>query len=144
MIEPGHIPSNEEHPQIHDDVLEILQNDHERLTNGYITPEAYSDSCAIVACKIATKLLAAGMRPYLLVIRGGLKNGGNTESLKLVLMKGDMKWGAHIVCAEGEIAYDPVVGNPLPIDEYLKKMFDQSVTYEVMVPPEKMEEFIAR
>lgn len=127
-------------------ISEYLTNKHRILQNDYHTEDGkHSDSCTLIACHIAKLFLENGEKPSLLSVSGELlPDGLNHRTLTPKIYEGRVKWGGHVICANGNIVFDPMVGKPINKKKYIREIFDQSVVLEEAVPSEFIKEFVQR
>jgi hypothetical protein len=126
--------------------LEYMANIHPTLANDYRTPDGkYSESCGCIAVNIARKLFAEGKNPFILRIRGELIDSINRKTITPKTFNGRISWGAHQVCCEGGLAYDPMVSpESIDLDNYCKIAFQENVCTDILVKQEDIKEFISR
>ena len=129
-------------------VLGYLSEKSKTLLNDYRTPDGnYSKSCSLIAVDIAKMLLEEGKRPEIVSITGKRIDNPNIivhEPLKPVQYEGRVSWGGHTVCVCDGLVYDPMIGRPLPIEEYAHKAFGADVEMSTVVPENKIEKFVNR
>lgn len=128
-------------------VLKFLTEKNKTLVNDYHTPDGnHVENCSLVAIDIAKMLLKEGKKPELIFITGKcIENSPNNyEALKPVQYEGRISWGGHMVCACDGLVYDPMIGEPLPIEEYAHKAFGADVEMKIKVPQNEIEEFVNR
>jgi len=126
--------------------LEYMANLHPTLANDYRTPDGqYSESCGLIAVDIAERLLAEDKSPYIARVQGKLVDSINRNSIAPKPFEGRISWGAHQVCCENGLAYDPMVDTkPVAIDDYLGIAFEGEVEMDVLVAQDKIKEFVER
>jgi hypothetical protein len=100
---------------------------HEKLKDDYREDSGARDSCSHIAFKLADLLQEEGYSPNILVLRGAAIDDGHREGLVPLCYEGRIEWTAHVVCAVEGWVYDPLLENPLPLEEYLSVTFDQPV-----------------
>ncbi len=88
---------------------------------------SYIDNCVIHACNVAKLLRDAGEAPWIGCIRETVMMGDARVHQALIPLrfagrKGPA-WTAHYVCCSGTLAYDPLVGEPIAIEELAKTIF---------------------
>ena len=126
-------------------VIEYLKTKHQSLKNNYLTEDnKYAESCGLLACDIARAFfLENGERPSLLSVRGELlPDGVNKYPLIPKIYGGRISWGGHVVSANGDTVFDPMVGKPMSKEKYAREVFDSPVVLEETVPSEFIEEFL--
>lgn len=96
---------------------------HSHLKHNYQGESGGSiDSCVRVQEYIAG-LLRAESRPC----QKHIVWGEEFATLIPTPYKGMVKWGAHYVCSSEGIVLDPMLPEPLPMDEYLSTAYSQPV-----------------
>lgn len=112
--------------------LEYLVRKHSTLKNDYKMPDGnFVESCSIIALEVARRLLEEGKSPYIISFRD------DTSSIKPRIYSERVTWGAHIVCCENDLAYDPMLGQPYPLKKYTYIAFGRKVHSHVMLTKEK-------
>ena len=138
--------SREEEPL--NPVLRYLADKHKSLLNDYHTPEGnYAESCAVIAADIAKILIKDGKKPTIVSITGKRIDNPHiiaSEPLEPVQYEGRVSWGGHTVCVCEGMVYDPMIGRPLPIEEYAHEAFGTDIKMKTMVAEDKIEEFVSR
>ena len=126
--------------------LEYLANMYPVLGNDYRTPDGkHSNSCCHIAVEIAKRLIFEGKSPYIIGIEGEELGNGNREVIVPKRYNGRIEWGAHQVCCEGILAYDPMVDSkPVLLLDYCEIAFKDKSDFEILVPSEKIVEFVHR
>lgn len=127
-------------------VLDYLIKKNKTLINDYrMSDDSYlQESCVSIAGDIAKMLLNEGKRPEIVLITGKLVANPHitaSERLKPVQYEGRVGWGSHVVCICDGLVYDPMIGRPLPLEEYIHRAFDTDVEIKTM---DNMEEFVNR
>lgn len=84
--------------------------------------------CALIAKQVADLIKTEGGKPKFLSIFGRRLDSINTGTMKPKRYQGRVAWGGHTVCESGGYIYDPLVGKPLPREEYLATVFMEPVT----------------
>jgi len=136
--------NNQEIPKT---VLDYLEDKHKSIVNDYRTPDnKFSESCGLITVEIVELLLREGKKPYIMKVHEDEHRNGFIHSKRLApkIYEGRIHWGAHQVCCCDGMAYDPILGKPISIKEYTKAVFDEDIKMEVLIPQEKIEEFINR
>jgi len=88
----------------------------------------YRADCGEIAKQVAELLKSTGEDPYLIALHGTLKNPNTNSRWPLIPAAYSnqlrpVKFDGHYVCAASEITYDPIIGYPLPVEEYLDRAF---------------------
>ena len=127
-----------------DPLSSFLASKHEELLNDYRTPDGeYVQFCTQIAAKVAGILKAQGKSPYLLQITGEPEPDGlGTRYLVPKQYDGRVKWGSHFICCESGIVYDPMVGEPMPLDTYTSTVFSENVVAKPYVSSEDIAQTI--
>jgi|GEM_PF-1720004 len=125
--------------------LAYLFAKNESLKNNYTTPDGkYAESCAAIAYDIAGLLLLEGKKPTIVSVEGKTDNPRIRHNAPLVPIryKGAVTWGGHQICVCGSLVYDPMVGEPVHIEEYPNVAFGTDVDMETLVSEDEIEDFI--
>ncbi|MCH8004405.1 MAG: hypothetical protein IH934_07300 [Nanoarchaeota archaeon] len=124
--------------------LEFLTSKHATLINDYKTPDGrFNEGCGTIAKRVARRLLIEGKTPYIIEIQGRIKDiGGNRERLTPIPYSGRISWGCHLVCCADGVAYNPMLGEPLPIEQYCQRAFEEDVDIFNCVSESRIEEYI--
>ncbi len=125
-------------------ISEYLTNKHRALKNDYRTEDGkYLNSCTLIACDIAKLFLENGGKPSLINVSGEpLPNGVNRRTLIPKIYKGRVEWGGHVVCANGDVVFDPMVGKPISKEGYAREVFTSPAILEEVVSPDFIAEFV--
>jgi hypothetical protein len=119
--------------------VNYLTEVNKTLVNDYRTSDGkHAEACSLIAIDIARILLAEGKKPKLVLI------SGKTGLLKPIQYGGRVSWGGHTVCVCEGLAYDPMIGRPLPINEYIRQAFGSDVEVKTTISEEEMDRFIKR
>lgn len=124
--------------------LDYLVRKHETLRNDYATPDGeYSESCSIISAEVVKRLLAEGKNPVIMKVSDSVEENGFVMSRRLVpsIYEGRVTWGAHAVCCCDGLAYEPVLGMPIQIEEYCKLVFGKEMTMTVYIDSEGIKAF---
>jgi hypothetical protein len=134
--------------QIFTNVEEYMRNKHSTLINDYKTPEGnYVENCTLIAVDIAKMLLDSGERPELVRVQGPqITQGGwvGNEPVIPKIYEGRVRWGAHVICVSNNIVYDPMIGEPKPLAEYINNTFIGPVETKTTVSKDEIETFVSR
>ena len=86
--------------------------------------------CLDEAIHIATLLLAEGQRPWIGRIRD--RRGDFAGLLYAWRFTGRQAigWTTQYVCCEGDLAYDPLAGEPVPVSEFAQRVFQKPLEIE--------------
>jgi len=126
--------------------LEYMNNLYPALSKDYKTEDGkYNESCYCIAINIAKRLLDEGKSPYIIKIYGKLKDGVNREAIIPKPFNGRVIWGAHQICCENNLAYDPMISpEPVSLDDYFKIAFEGNVEKKISMPQERMSKFFGK
>ena len=115
-------------------VLDYLASEHQSiLDRGY-----RERGCFSIAKEVAKRLINEGMTPYVRLVHEEVKtDGGEIEPKALApRLKGTSidPFYAHWVCCDDndkENAYDPLLGYPVPVDDYCRVLFGEDIQMNV-------------
>jgi len=126
--------------------LEYMADLHKTLINDYRTPDGnHSESCGCIAVDIAKRLLAEGKVPYIAKIQGKLIDKMNRQPIVPKPFDRRVSWGAHQVCCENGLAYDPMISSePVSIGNYCERAFEGEVEMDTLVTQDQIREFTKR
>jgi len=137
-----------ENEEIGGAVLEYIARIYKSLANDYLTPDGrFAESCSLVAVDVAELLINEGKIPELIAVRGKQINSRAiiaNETLKPLRYEGRVGWGGHTICVWNEIAFDPMIGTPVPLSEYAQTAFGTEVEYRQIVGADEIEVFVGR
>ena len=117
------------------------------LTESYqLLADSYQANCLTIARDIARLLLESGSRPFIVSLSKVESRGGDRFHYPLMPKKygGRVTWTKHYVCCCGELAYDPMLEQPVLLDQYCQLVFGQDFPLEKFVAEEAMEEYLKR
>jgi hypothetical protein len=115
------------------------------LSHDYRNEHGQLEHCGLLAMDVARLILQEGGHPSMYSIRGSVIDSvGNRKSLTPKQYNGSIIWGGHTVCENQGLIYDPMVGRPVPLSQYLEETFTEPVTGEVSIPSNKIEDFVRR
>jgi hypothetical protein len=124
-------------------VMQYMSERHEILTDAYVTPDGKINRhlCTHIALDIAELMIDEGMKPRVLQFRARVIDPKTSREKGEFLIpkpyKGKARWSAHQVCCTDGMAFDPMFGEPVPDDEYIKEAFeneDEHVIRRIMFP----------
>lgn len=130
-------------------ILDYLTTKHTALIAELGENDGSSALCGVVAAEVAQRLLDEGKSPRIEDVSEWTYENGKLTHVKTLIPtifknkwteKGG--WGCHVVCCADNIAYDPLLGEPVPVNEYCKLLFGEDIPMEVTVPPEEMAEYL--
>jgi hypothetical protein len=123
--------------------VEYLVRVHERILKyGYEREHA-----GVVSLEVARLLLAQGERPHIETVYEERHVGSLTTIVQMtpLSLKGEVPpWFAHNVCCTATEAYDPLLGKPVPKDEYTQLLFGQQISMKIDTPEDRVAETIDR
>ena len=101
-----------------------------RETSASMTTR-YPEDCVAHAVRLAELLRAEGAEPWIGRIRELVVEGELTISRPLIPLRfsgiGKPQWSTHYVCCHEGLAYDPLVGEPVRIDELATRVFGRAL-----------------
>lgn len=104
---------------------EFMERMHKELREDYkFRGVRYKDLCWALAVTIGKKLLDEGQSPHLEQI---VAPSTRTRQIVPVRFKGNVSWGAHVVCICNQNAWDPVLGSPEPCETYSQKLLGEKL-----------------
>jgi hypothetical protein len=93
--------------------------------------ERYSGDCLQQAKKILAIFVAEGREAWIGRLRKTEKRGDTTMHWPLIPLRfrgrSAPTWTTHYVCCSGELAYDPLVGHPIPLSEFSRAVFGEEI-----------------
>ena len=104
--------------------------------------ETYQDECVKVAVEMAKLFTQHGYRPRLMGVRGKRVDTGFASfnhPLTPKKYEGRVSWNDHVVCELDGTVYDPMVGKPLPREEYLRTVFEEPPEYG-FIPDQQLQD----
>jgi hypothetical protein len=104
--------------------LRVRASEYLRERSAQFEHELPGD-CVDEAIHIAELLLAEGKRPWIGRIRD--RRGDFAGLLYAWRFEGRQAigWTTHYVCCEGDLAYDPLAGEPVPVGEFAARVFQK-------------------
>jgi len=109
---------------------EYMENMNEVLSNDYRTEDGkHRHSCFAIAREVEKRLLSEGKDPKIYRIRNAVEKDkmGNRDCIIPKRYEGRLSdWFVHIVAVADNIVFDPMIGNPVHIDEYCASAFEGS------------------
>ena len=122
--------------------LEYLTQKHKSLTsNEYKNEDDNYEECSRIALKLAKLFLAEGLTPTITEIKGRRVDSDN-EPIIPKIFDGRIIWKHHAVCTINTTVYDPIVGHPMPLDDYCREIFTKEVQAKIVVRPEYVSAWI--
>jgi hypothetical protein len=103
-----------------------LENDYRNVCGNY------SQSCSVVAYDVATQMIKLKKSPeiYLFQENSQLSDVAN-QALRPLRYGGRVTWFAHFVAVLDGVVYDPLIGRPVPLENYGHEAFGYSVEYRL-------------
>ena len=113
-----------------------------RETSASMTTR-YPEDCVAHAVRLAELLSAEGAEPWIGRIRELVVEGERTISRPLIPLRfsgiGKPQWSTHYVCCNDGLAYDPLVGEPVNVDELALRVFGRTLEVTEAVSPSKVQ-----
>lgn len=107
----------------------------------------HQQDCVAHAVQLAKLLSTDGAEPWIGRIRDLVITVEHTISHPLIPIRfagiGRPQWSTHYVCCESQLAYDPLVGEPIAIDELALRVFGRTLPIEEVVPASKVKALLA-
>ena len=95
------------------------------VSSGITT--SYPEDCLAHACRIAELLLADGHAPWIGSIRDLQGDYHHPLIPQRLLGHGAPTWNVHYVCCDDGDAYDPLIGEPVPVGELAQRVFGREL-----------------
>ena len=108
-------------------VLTYFNNKHDELKDDYIAVDGASAVCGNIALKIAQLLISHGEKPELLSITPDCDG----QLVPKVYAWQDFGWDKHFVCSSSNLVYDPLLSQPVFLEDYKQNVFTKPVIVEV-------------
>jgi hypothetical protein len=89
--------------------------------------------CVTEACIVAVALIADGLGPWIGRIRDRRENYSGPLHAARFAGRNAPAWTTHYVCCAGDIAYDPLIGEPVPVSEFAERLFGRPLPVEHFV-----------
>jgi len=86
--------------------------------------------CVTEACAVAAALIADGERPWIGRIRDRQGNYAGPLHASRFTGRNAPAWTTHYVCCAGDLAYDPIAGEPVPVSEVAARLFGRPLKVE--------------
>ena len=120
-------------------ILEYLKKEHEALKRE----ECPTGRCIGIAAEVAVILTRAGNPPDIMAIEEIVRDAGQTHRrrFKPILFE-TVEWEGHAVCCYGGNVYDPLVGEPVPINDYCNIAFGENLPMRVVISKEYVKQFL--
>ena len=107
----------------------------------------YPYSCGLIALDIAEifRKQSSGAKPVILDLRGkAIDDEGNTGWLIPKYFEHRIYWGAHLICSNDSVAYDPVLPESLDLPTYLDTMFVDPAEINLTISGLELDDLLAR
>ena len=102
----------------------------------------YPADCVAHAVRLAELLCAGGATPWIGRIRDFVVQGEHAISRPLIPLRfsgiGKPQWSTHYVCCNDGLAYDPLVGEPVRIEELAMRVFGRTLDVTEAVSSSKV------
>lgn len=124
-------------------VLDYLTKANKTILNDYKTSDEH---CWLIAIDIAKLFIASGKEPYIMKIFEEFYENGfiHSKNLKPLVYKDQVTWWYHEVCCYRNDVFDPIIGNPVKINEYTQIIFGESINMEILIPKNQIREFVEK
>ena len=130
---PPMTPGDRE-PHSMQSALEYLANTSAAMANGYVA------DCVTHACAIADLLLRAHDSPSIARLRVIMRTGDRVFYAPLIPKRFTgaqaVTWNTHYVCCLRGAAYDPMLAQPVAIENYCQEAFGIAATLEEHLSPD--------
>jgi hypothetical protein len=114
--------------------VDYLRDISQEMSSGYTL------DCVAHACALARLLLDAGRAPWIGRLRETIEREDHVFHAPLIPArfkgKAARTWTTHYVCCAGSEVYDPIVGQPLPLESYAEKVFGRQLPVVEHFSPE--------
>jgi hypothetical protein len=111
---------------------------------GRLLAESYQADCLAIARDIARLLTDSGRRPFIVYLNRVEARGRDKFHYPLMPKKygGRVTWTKHYVCCAAGMAYDPILEEPVPIEQYCAIVFGEDFPMERFVSEDKMDDYL--
>ena len=104
--------------------VDYLREMHDKLKNDYsFTGRKSLVNCGFIARELALRLFNQGKFSKMVLVRDKM----GSRLIEPLRYGGRVKWGQHIVCFCEYSAYDPLLHNPVPIENYCLLAFGKEL-----------------
>jgi hypothetical protein len=94
----------------------------------------YAGDCVTHACALARLLIGEGQEPWIGRIRDVTPTGRGLYYGPLIPIRfsgpGKPVWNTHYVCCAGPDAFDPIIGKPVPVEQFSSTVFGRNLMVE--------------
>ena len=98
----------------------------------------YNDLCDALATTIGKKLILEGQMPHLEKM---IAPSTRTKKIVPVRFRGRVSWGLHVICVNNLEAWDPVLGSPIPLEDYPARLIGENLPLLPYKTTEQLEAF---
>lgn len=118
---------------------------NEQMKNDYKNAEGYYFSCSEIASNLKSILKSDGRDPKIFIFRGLPVENSVWLSKPLVprAYEGRIEWNEHYVCISDGLAYDPILGKPVPARDYCREMFGEDAVIFPEISNEEIRELLS-
>lgn len=106
----------------------------------------YPADCVAHAMRLAELLRSDGAHPWIGRIRDLVVEGDRAISRPLIPLRfsgpGKPQWSTHYVCCSDGLAYDPLAGEPVPVDDLALRVFGAKHDVTEAVPSSLVESLL--
>jgi hypothetical protein len=119
-------------------LLEYLTERCQLLADGY------QANCLAIARDIARLLIESESRPFIVCLSKVEARGRDIFHYPLIPKKygGRVTWTKHYVCCSAGMAYDPILEEPVPLEQYCAIVFGEDFPMERFISEERIEEYL--
>ncbi len=121
-------------------ILDYLKRKHEVLKQE----KDPTGLCIGIAAEVAVILTRAKKNPDIMAIEEIVRDDGQIRRrrFKPTLYGGKIQWEGHEFCCYEGKAYDPLVGEPVPINDYCNIAFGEKLPMRVVISKEYVKQFL--
>jgi len=118
-------------------ILEFLSR-----KGGELIENNYGADCLDIAGEVAAALLEEGAVPQIeKVMEFSEKRDEELKPFKPSMLANTI-WRRHFVCCVENMAYEPLLGKPVPKPEYCRQMFGEDIETNVVVPKNGIKDYV--
>lgn len=102
-------------------------------------------NCLAAARELSALLLGEGLSPWLARLRKAEARGDEVFHFPLIPRVEGLKatWTTHYVCCCDDVAYEPVVGRAMRLENYSAELFGEVIPMEVFIPSNELQNYLA-
>lgn len=108
--------------------------------------ERYAGDCRQHAYKIAKLLIAEGRSPWIARIRETIVREDSVFHAPLTTRRlfgeDSVTWTTHYAACDGSEVYDPLIGEPVPLEGYTQRLFGREISVEIYLDCDATEQFL--